>query len=439
MKKLKIGVIGSGISGLSCAWLLAKGHDVTLFEADARLGGHAHTEKLSGVPVDVGFIVFNEKTYPNLTAMFRHLGVDTVETEMGFSVSLDNGHFEYSGGSLAQLLGSPRSAVSRRHWSMLSDLARFYRSAKLLSRAIPEEMPLGEFLAEHRFGEAFIKRHLIPMAAAIWSSHPGQMLAYPARAFIDFFDNHQLLSLGSRTKWHTVRGGSATYVQKLIGAGVNVHKGDAVERVVRGEEKQHVICASGHSERFDHIVLATHADQSLRLLERPSAEEEALLSPFHYSNNHVVVHRDAALMPQRKRHWTSWNYVGGKHSDKCGVTYWMNSLQKLETGTQHFVSLNPPKLPEASLVDLSFECTHPIFSAETLRAQKQLWNLQGKQNTWFCGAYFGAGFHEDGLQAGLAVAEMLGGVKRPWEVPNPSGRIHLSPEADMSRIKSAVA
>jgi predicted NAD/FAD-binding protein len=430
MKKLRIGVVGSGISGLSCAWLLSRAHQVTLFEADARLGGHAHTERLKDVAIDVGFIVFNERTYPNLTALFQHLGVETTETEMGFSVSLENGAFEYSGGSLTQLLGSPRSAVSRQHWSMLSDLARFYRSAKSLSRLIPDEMSLGEFLAQHRFGEVFIRRHLMPIAAAIWSSSPGLMLTYPAKAFIDFFDNHQLLTLGARSKWRTVRGGSATYVAKLAGEGIRIHKNDAVQHVSRNVESHTVHCASGHSEPFDHVVLAIHADQSLRILEQPSAEEAALLAPFRYSNNRVVLHRDVSLMPRRRRHWTSWNYVGSSSSKTCGVTYWMNSLQNLQTETQHFVSLNPPEQPDPDLIDLSFECTHPIFSAETLRAQKQLWQMQGKQNTWFCGAYFGAGFHEDGLQAGLAVAEALGGVKRPWQVPNPSGRIYLAPDTN---------
>ncbi|MDE2385098.1 MAG: FAD-dependent oxidoreductase [Alphaproteobacteria bacterium] len=426
MKRHKIAVIGSGISGLSSAWLLSKAHDVTLFEADARFGGHAHTETFAGVPVDVGFIVFNEKTYPNLTALFRHLGVATAETEMGFSVSLENGRFEYSGGSLAQLVGSPRNAMSRSHWAMLSDLARFYRTAKSLSSKLGDDVSLGAFLQQHKFGKAFVERHLIPMAAAIWSSHPGLMLAYPAKAFIEFFDNHQLLNLGSREKWRTVQGGSKAYVRRMLESGIVLKSGDAVERVTRSPDGVTVQRRSGLADHFDHVVFATHADQTLRLLESPSPEERALLGPFHYSNNQVVVHRDVALMPKRRRHWSSWNYIGESASSDCGVTYWMNSLQNLQTPEQIFVSLNPPKLPKGELTELSFECTHPIFSSETLKAQRQLWQLQGKQNSWFCGAYFGAGFHEDGLQAGLAVAEQLGGVRRPWNVSAPSGRIHAA-------------
>lgn len=426
MAKLKIGVVGSGVSGLSCAWLLSKAHDVTLFEADIRFGGHAHTERFGGVAVDVGFIVFNEKAYPNLTALFRHLDVATTATEMGFSVSLDAGRFEYSGGSLAQLMGSPRAALSRSHWAMLSDLTRFYRTAKALAKTLSDDLSLGEFLAQHKFSKAFTETHLIPMAAAIWSSHPKHMLAYPAKSFIAFFENHQLLELARREPWQTVSGGSMTYVKKLISAGLKLRGGDAVVRVVRGEEENRVMCASGYSQKFDHVVLATHADEALALLDQPTEDERRLLSPFHYSDNEVVVHRDQKLMPKRKRLWSSWNYVGGATPDKSGVTYWMNSLQKLETKTQYFVSLNPPVVPDKALTEMRIQCTHPMFSTETLQAQKGLWSLQGQQNTWFCGAYFGAGFHEDGLQAGLAVAEHLGGVVRPWSVAGASDRIFVT-------------
>lgn len=425
MRKLKIAVVGSGISGLSCAWLLSKTHEVTVFEADSRFGGHAQTEKFGAVPIDVGFIVFNEKAYPNFSALLQHLGVGTTDTEMGFAVSLNAGRFEYSGGNLAQLLGSPRAALSRSHWSMLSDLARFYRTAKTLAKNLSDEVSLGEFLRQHNFSKPFIERHLIPMAAAIWSSHPGQMLSYPAKAFIEFFENHQLLELGRREAWKTVAGGSVNYVKKLISNGIQLRCGDSVVKVMRDTGTNTVCCASGYEEKFDHVVLATHADQALSILCRPSADERRLLKSFQYSDNQVVVHRDQKLMPKRKRLWSSWNYVGGDTADKFSVTYWMNSLQKLKTKTQYFVSLNPTIEPAKSLTDMRFNCTHPIFSTATLKAQKNLWSLQGMQNTWFCGAYFGAGFHEDGLQAGLAVAEQLGGVHRPWIIPNASARIFV--------------
>jgi predicted NAD/FAD-binding protein len=435
MTKKRIAVVGSGVSGLSAAWLLAKAHHVTLFEAENRFGGHAHTEQFgaafSKVPVDVGFIVFNAKTYPNFVELLKVLDVEAYETEMGFSVSMQNGAVEYSGGSLAQLLGSPGHALSPSHWSMLKDIARFYRSAVTLAAQIDDAMSLGAFLKLHRFGKPFIQRHLVPMAAAIWSSHPGQMLDYPAKAFIQFFENHQLLNFGARDKWRSVRGGSRRYVERILASGMELHRGDAVIAVERGSFGVTLRCASGHQARFDDVVLATHADQALSLLQNPTAEERALLSPFKYSDNSVTVHRDAKLMPRARRHWSSWNYVGTGDS-ACGVTYWMNQLQDLGTKTDYFVSLNAAQKPDAALTDLSFACTHPIFNGATLAAQKQLWHLQGQHHTWFCGAYFGAGFHEDGLQAGLAVAEQLGGLKRPWRVTNPSGRIHLPSQTPAS-------
>ncbi len=425
MQKLNIAVVGSGVSGLSAAWLLSKSHNVTMFESDQRIGGHAHTETLGKVRIDVGFIVFNEKTYPNFTALLHHLGVATDETEMGFSVSLNRGKIEYAGASLRQMLGSPRAALSRAHWAMVADIARFYRTATTLAQNLDETVSLRMFLEQHKFSQAFIDRHLIPMAAAIWSSHPGCMLDYPAKAFISFFDNHQLLNFGMRDKWRSVRGGSQSYVARLLESGMSLHRADAVINVKRSSQDVAVNCVSGFSARFDHVVMATHADQTLQLLEAPSTDEINLLQPFHYSNNQVVLHRDASLMPKRKAYWSSWNYIGDLGADHCGVTYWMNALQTLDTKADHFVSLNPVRLPKPELTDLSFACTHPIFDCNTLRAQRHLWSLQGQQNTWFCGAYFGAGFHEDGLQSGLAVAEQLGAVQRPWVVPHPSSRIHV--------------
>jgi uncharacterized protein len=424
MTKKKIAVIGSGISGLSAAWLMSRAHDVCLFEADNRFGGHAHTEPIGKVDIDVGFIVFNEKTYPNFVQLLNYLDVESYETEMGFSVSLDQGRNEYSGGSLAQLLGSPASALSVSHWAMLRDIARFYRTAVALSAQIDDAMSLRDFLRYHRFGKPFIERHLVPMASAIWSSHPQHMLDYPAKAFIRFFENHQLLRFGARDKWRSVRGGSRRYVERILATGIKHHGGDAVASVARNPNGIQLRCTSGYEAHFDHLVMATHADQALELLQHPTAQERALLAPFRYSDNSVTVHRDASLMPRARRHWSSWNYIGASHG-KCSVSYWMNQLQDLNTDTDYFVSLNAVRPPDAALTDLSFACRHPIFNTATLYAQKQLWQLQGQNNTWFCGAYFGAGFHEDGLQAGLAVAEQLGGLKRPWTVQNPSARICL--------------
>lgn len=440
MFRKNIAVIGSGISGLSASWLLAKGHRVCLFEADRRFGGHAHTATFGvgaeTVPVDVGFIVFNAATYPNFVQLMNTLGVEWHATEMSFSVSLQDGAVEYSGGSLMQLLGSVSCALTPSHWAMLADIVRFYRGSLAMSRDIDEEMSLGSFLEKFRFGRAFIDRHLLPMAAAIWSSRPEKILDHPARAFIEFFDNHQLLNLGARAKWRSIRGGSTQYVSRMLSTGIEQRRGEAVVSVRRERDGVTLLCENGHSERFDEVVIATHADQALSLLERPTDKELALLAPFRYSDNSVTVHRDERLMPRRRRHWASWNYVGGATA-KCGVTYWMNRLQDIATNTNYFVSLNACREPDPALTDLRFACTHPIFNSATLTAQKALWHLQGEQHTWFCGAYFGAGFHEDGVQSGLAVAEQLGGLKRPWTVARPSGRIYLHPDPPETQLLAA--
>jgi uncharacterized protein len=425
---LKIAVIGSGISGLSCAWALSQRHDVTLIEAENRLGGHSNTveiPQLTGgtIAVDTGFIVHNPKTYPNFVALLDYLDVAYEETEMSFSVSTGGGAFEYSGHSFRNLLGRMQQWVNPWHWRLVYDLVRFYRSAE--SGGTNDGQTLGEFLVKEGYSQAFIHRHILPIAAAIWSSSPEHMANYPFRAFVRFFANHNLFALGNRPKWRTVAGGSRNYVEKLIAdAKFEVLLGLTVKTVERYGD--HVIVKGPHDyhERFDHVVLATHADQALKLLDEPTPQELDLLQHFKTSSNRAVLHRDKNLMPKGRRFWSSWNYMGSNHG-AVSVTYWMNELQKLHCTEDHFVTLNPFAEPAPDKLDGTFIYRHPIFTAQTLHSQQHLWNLQGKQNTWFCGAWFGAGFHEDGLQAGLAVAEQLGGVRRPWAVANESGRISV--------------
>lgn len=423
---MRIAVIGSGISGLSAAWLLSKRHRVVLFEADNRLGGHSHTVDAAGLAVDTGFIVFNESTYPNLTALFDHIGVVTKRSDMSFSVSLDDGRLEYSGRGLSGLFAQGRNAISPRFWLMLRDLVRFYREAPRNVAALGM-ITLDEYLDAAGYGEGFRNDHLYPMAAAIWSTPAAKIGAYPAASFIRFCETHGLLKLYGRPVWRTVAGGSRSYVRVLADGISDVVPNYPIQTILRTEDGVEIVGKDGGRRHFDHVIIATHADQALKMLADPSGEERRLLSAFDYIGNDAVLHSDMSLMPRRRRVWSSWNYM--TRDDECGrklaVTYWMNRLQSIESERPLFVTLNPHRdiAPGAILRQASY--SHPRFDARAMQAQQQLWSLQGRQNTWFCGAYFGAGFHEDGLQAGLAVAEAVGGVRRPWTVPEESGRIHV--------------
>ncbi len=428
---LDIAVIGSGIAGLSAAWLLSQRHRVTLFEADSRPGGHSNTVAVQGargrIAVDTGFIVYNEAAYPNLTALFAHLGVATQASEMSFAVSLDQGALEYSGTDLRGLFAQRSNLVSRRFWSMLRDLVRFYRQAPG-DAARFGLVPLDSYLDVRGYSQAFRDDHLYPMAAAIWSTPAARVGDYPTEAFVRFCENHHLLQLTKRPRWRTVTGGSARYVERLAeGLGERLRLDSAAVEVRRGADGVSVRTeGAGAAGRFDQVVIATHADQALRLLPDASDDEQRVLGAFGYSRNRAVLHSDPALMPQRRAVWSSWNYAADRRRQQppC-VTYWMNRLQDIPQETPLFLTLNPTREPRPEHLIRSEIYEHPLFNMAAIRAQDDLWSLQGRQRTWFCGAYFGSGFHEDGLQAGLAVAEALGGVRRPWSVANESGRIRL--------------
>ena len=425
-----IAVIGSGISGLSAAWLLSRRHQVTLYERDRRLGGHSNTVTVATpggpVAIDTGFIVYNEATYPNLVALFDHLAVGTQPTEMSFAVSLSSG-LEYSGNNLAGLFAQKRNLLRPRFWSMLNDLRRFYRDASRDVQALDESITMRDYIESGSFGAAFCDDHLLPMAAAIWSAPCGAILDYPAASFIRFHDNHGLLRLRDRPVWRTVVGGSRVYVEQLMRSFADrIRIGTPAVSVERGNECVVVRDGNGHAGRFDDVVMASHADQALTLLSDPSAEERNVLGAFRYTSNSAYLHSDATLMPRRRAAWSSWNYIeerGRRDVTSPVVTYWMNLLQNLSGNRQYFVTLNPEREPQDVWHRETYE--HPLFDGGAMEAQRQLHRLQGRNRTWFCGSYFGAGFHEDGLQAGLAVAEALGGVRRPWTVAAESGRIHL--------------
>ena len=435
---MTIAVVGAGISGLSAAWLLSQRHRVTLFEAEPRFGGHANTVRVKTAggletPVDTGFIVYNAATYPNFVALLDHLGVASEPTEMSFAVSLDRGKLEYSGTSIAGLFAQRRNLISRRFWSMLQDIRRFYRQAtRDVLGAGAGSVSLGDYLDAGAYGRAFRDDHLLQMAAAIWSAPCAEILSYPAEAFLRFHHNHGLLKLTDRPVWRTVTGGSISYVERLRAAFEGeIRAGERVRSVRRGESSV-TVSGEGWQSEFDHVVLATHADQALALLADPDAAEHDLLGAFRYSENRAVLHTDAGMMPQRRAAWASWNHLGERHDPEapCSVTYWMNRLQNLDTPTQLFVTLNPPTSLREDLVLHEERYEHPLFDAAALSAQRDLWSLQGARRSWFCGAHFGAGFHEDGLQSGLAVAEALGGVRRPWQVERESGRLSLPAPAE---------
>jgi predicted NAD/FAD-binding protein len=436
-KPLNIAVIGSGIAGLSSAWLLSKHHNVTVFEQDDRIGGHSNTVDIftsaGTVAVDTGFIVFNERCYPNLVALFKELDVAYQSTDMSFGVSLDNGRLEYSGSdSISTLFAQKRNLFSPRFWKMIKDLLRFYKQSGDWMNSLPDQLSLGDLLKQEKFGPGFCEDHLLPMSAAIWSTPVEKMLAYPAKTFLRFCDNHGLLQVDERPQWQSVVGGSREYVKKITaGYADNIRLNCGVSQVQRFDGHVQLTDTNSEQHRFDHIVMAGHADQSLSILGDASFAEKRLLGAFAYELNDTVLHRDDRLMPQRRQVWSSWNYLANtnQNSNKVSVSYWMNSLQHLPCQEQIIVTLNPLKEPRDELIYRRFSYQHPVFDSAALAAQKLLWSLQGQQRTWYCGSYFGYGFHEDGIQSGLAVAEQLGGVARPWTVENASGRIMVTEES----------
>ncbi len=445
-RPLRIAVVGSGIAGLSCAWLLSQRHEVEVFEAEGRIGGHSNTVDapcgIRQVAVDTGFIVYNEPSYPNLTALFQHLGVPTRASDMSFAVSLDHGRLEYAGTDLNGLFAQRSNLVRPRFWRMLRELLRFYKEAPA-DVAQCGDLALDDYLDARGYGRAFRDDHLYPMGAAIWSSTASDIGRYPMASFVRFCENHGLLKVSGRPVWRTVDGGSREYVRRLAEPlGDRIHRNESVLAVLREPGGVRLHTRSGAlSRQFDHVVIAAHSDQALRMLPTPTADERRVLGALTYSRNLAVLHHDPALMPRRRSVWCSWNYLAGSGKSASEapptVTYWMNRLQPhLPQGPQAtplFVTLNPTGAPRPELLVHTEVYEHPRFDGAAIQAQRQLWSLQGQQNTWFCGAYFGSGFHEDGLQAGLAVAEALGGVRRPWNVENESGRIHL-PQAALQGV-----
>lgn len=436
---MRIAVVGTGISGLSTAWLLNQKHDVTVYEKNAYIGGHSNTvdvETPDGpIPVDTGFIVYNEANYPNLTAMFRELDVKTDASNMSFGVSIENGDLEYSGENLGTLFAQRKNLFRGRFRAMIWDLLRFYKAApKLLDNPHSARRPdgsiqtLGEYLTENRYSQAFILDHLLPMGAAIWSAPLDEMMAFPVTRFVQFFKNHGLLRLSGRPAWRTVSGGSREYVRKLAAPlHQRIKLSTPVKKIIRNEGGIVVQDGTGQWEHFDHVVMASHSDESLSLLSDPSPEEQSILGNIRYQPNDAYLHRDPELMPQDRKVWSAWNYMATDRTDKdrrVAVTYWMSRLQNINGADDLFVSLNPVQPPREDLTLRHIVYHHPMFDAAATAAQAALPTIQGLRNTWYCGAWCGYGFHEDGLVSGLAVADALGSPA-PWtatgEAPDGAG------------------
>lgn len=427
MNKQRVAIVGSGISGLATAWLLKDRFSVTLFESNIRVGGHTHSYTVHecdrAFDVDTGFMVFNRPNYPLLSALFDHLGVHCHPTDMSFSVSLDNGALEYSGSSLRGLFAQPGNLASPGFLGMLRDIIRFNRAARAAldardQAAVYGTERVGQFLQRQRLGQRFRDHYLYPMAAAIWSCPPSRVDGFPLISFARFLNNHGLLDLYDRPQWQTPVGGASTYVRRLLAdLPGRVRTGSPVEEVRRRHGSVQVRLEGGPAEWYDQVVLACHSDQAARLLHGPTAGEAALLNSVSYQPNQVWLHRDPRLMPQRRSAWSSWNYLGYRSAGgdpAVSVSYWMNALQSLPTENDYFVSLNPLFPPADEAVVARMEYSHPMFDHASLGGASLLRTVQGRDRVWFCGAWTGYGFHEDGLRSAVQVAQALG-ADLPWE------------------------
>jgi predicted NAD/FAD-binding protein len=403
---MRVAVVGAGVAGNVAAWHLDReGHDVTVFEAASHVGGHTHTHQVDGLAIDTGFIVFNDRTYPNFVRLLGELGVDSQPSSMSFSVRNEASGLEYNGSSFNALFAQRANLVRPAFVRMLADIVRFNREAPRLLEAAGE-LPLGEYLAANRYSPGFIDDYLVPMGAAIWSTDPQRLLGFPARFFVRFFHNHGMLSINDRPQWRVVRGGSARYVEKLTQAFRHRIRLEAPALRVRRTPQGILLRAHGTAlERFDAVFLACHADQALGMLHDATPLEREILGAFRYQENEAVLHTDASLLPRTRRAWAAWNYhVTGEPGQRVALTYNMNILQGLDARKTYCVTLNRSNGidPERVLKRITYH--HPVFTPAAVAAQARQHELH-RARTFFCGAYWRFGFHEDGVVSALAALD----------------------------------
>jgi uncharacterized protein len=411
---MRVAVIGSGVSGLVAAWLLAREHEVVLYEAADRLGGHAHTNEVDfgqgPIPVDTGFIVFNHRTYPLFRRVLQELGVAEADSDMSFSASIPARGVEYNGTSLNTLFAQRRNLVRPSFWRMVRGILRFYKEARELLEPGAEEISLGDYLDQRSYSKEFVEDHLVPMAAAVWSTDRARMMDFPARFLVRFFDHHGFMEVENRPSWFTIAGGSREYVRAIARElGPRVRLSDPVHSVHREPSPSVRVLSLRGEESFDQVVLATHSDTALKLLSEPSAVELDVLGALPYQENIAQLHSDARVMPRKRRAWASWNYhVGEDVSAAPTITYWMNLLQGIDSPEPLFVSLNRQAEVDPAKVHGRWVYHHPLYTAATVAAQARRPEIQGVDRIWYAGAYWGYGFHEDGARSGVAVARALG-------------------------------
>ena len=414
---MKIGVIGSGVSGLVSALTLQEKFEVSLFEKNSKLGGHSNTvtieQENKKYSVETGFIVLNDKNYPIFTSLLKHLNIGVNNSSMSFSVSVDKGQFEYSS-SYIGLLGQTKNIIDPKYWGMLRDINYFYTNALKDVKDCPDNETLGQFLKRFNYSNKFIDYHLVPMTASIWSCPTKSILNFPIKSLLVFFENHKLLNIYNRPKWSTVNKGSREYVKKIQSLlKGKIYTNAKVNKISKSKEGIRVHYQDG-IKTFDKVILACHADQSSEILIENFSEEANLLKDFKYQKNTSILHSDINFMPKRKSVWSSWNYITETgNSGNLSITYWMNELQGINSPKPILLSLNPKILPNPDLIYGQYSYSHPILDNNAIKIQKKLSSIQGKNNLWFCGAWTGFGFHEDGVKSAVEIANSHN-IDLPW-------------------------